>query len=202
MIMGFAEEIEKLDALKSKGAISAEEYQKAKDLLFQKMQGGEQEPARPAGGASFDANQWSMFVHLSQFLGYFTFLAGLVVPIILWQMKKNESDYVDRHGKVVVNWILSELIYLVVCIPLCFVLVGFVFLGILAVLSIVFTIIGALKANSGEIWPYPLSIQFFRVGAMGGAIAPPAGGSEPPQQGPSLPTPEPPQRGPSLPTGD
>jgi len=51
----------------------------------------------------------------------------------------------------------------VVCIPLCFIVVGFGLLLMLAVLCIVFPIVGAVKANDGAAWPYPLSIRFFRV---------------------------------------
>ena len=47
------------------------------------------------------------------------------------------------------------------CGLLVFVLVGFPLLGILGVLSIVFPIIGAVKANEGTVWTYPLSIKFF-----------------------------------------
>lgn len=31
----------------------------------------------------------------------------------------------------------------------------------MAVLDFIFTIIGAIKANKGEVWNYPLSIRFF-----------------------------------------
>ena len=34
----------------------------------------------------------------------------------------------------------------------------YVFLGLLC---LIFPIIGAIKANDGEVWPYPLSIRFF-----------------------------------------
>ncbi|MBP1638338.1 MAG: hypothetical protein H6Q18_1127, partial [Bacteroidetes bacterium] len=34
-------------------------------------------------------------------------------------------------------------------------------LVIFGILDLVFTIIGAVKANNGEVWNYPLSIRFF-----------------------------------------
>ena len=43
-----------------------------------------------------------------------------------------------------------------------FLLVGFLLLPVLAVLGIVFPIIGAVKANNGEFWEYPLTIKFLK----------------------------------------
>jgi uncharacterized Tic20 family protein len=45
---------------------------------------------------------------------------------------------------------------------LCFVLIGFPLLFAVLILSIVFPIIGAVKAANGELWPYPLSIAFMK----------------------------------------
>jgi len=60
------------------------------------------------------------------------------------------------------NWLLTEFILLLIIIPLCFILIGFPLLFILALLGIVFPIIGAIKAGNGEVWPYPCSIRFFK----------------------------------------
>jgi len=108
------------------------------------------------------ARMWAMFLHLSQLAGFALPLAGLVVPILIWQLKKAELPELDVHGKIVVNWILSALIYAVVCVILVFLVVGIPLLLLLAVLAIVFPIVGGIKANNGEAWKYPLSISFFK----------------------------------------
>jgi len=41
------------------------------------------------------------------------------------------------------------------------ILVGFILIWVLGLLALIFPIIGAIKANDGEVWPYPLSIRFF-----------------------------------------
>lgn len=86
---------------------------------------------------------------------------GLYLPIVLWQVKKDELPGIDAHGKVVANWLVSALIYGIVSSLLMFVLIGFPLLGLLALLAVVFPIIGAIRANEGVLWPYPLSIRFF-----------------------------------------
>ncbi len=104
------------------------------------------------------ANQWAMFVHFSLFAGIFVPFAGLVLPIVLWQIKKNEYPFVDVHGKIVVNWLISLLIYSV----LSLLTVGIYGLGILGLLGCIFQIVAGIKANQGEVWEYPISIKFVR----------------------------------------
>lgn len=107
-------------------------------------------------------NTYCMLLHLSQFAAFLVPFAGYVVPIVLWVIGKDKSNQIDKHGKVVLNWLISEFIYVIISVILCIVLIGF--LGILALLimGIAFPIVGAVKANDGEVWDYPLSIRFFK----------------------------------------
>jgi uncharacterized Tic20 family protein len=66
------------------------------------------------------------------------------------------------HGKNAVNWMISELIYAVVGFILVFVIIGGPLLIVLGVLGVVFPIIAAIKANNGEVWQYPLTIQVLK----------------------------------------
>ena len=106
--------------------------------------------------------QWAFFLHLSQLLGLAAPVAGWVVPLVIWQMKKNELPGLDAHGKAVANWIISQLIYWAIALVLIFVVIGFVLVAVLAVVGVVFPIIGAIKANEGVAWKYPMTITFIR----------------------------------------
>ncbi len=103
-----------------------------------------------------------MFLHLSVFAAYIVPLAGVIAPILIWQLKKAEFPEIDAHGKTVMNFIISMIIYSLISWLLVFVLVGLVLLVVLAIVGIVFPIIGALKANQGELWRYPLMIAFLK----------------------------------------
>ena len=106
--------------------------------------------------------QMGLLLHLSQLLNVVIPFAGVVVPVVLWQVKKEEIPALDAHGKMVANWLISSLIYMVVSVVLTLVLVGI--LGIIAVgiMGVVFPIIGGIKANNGELWEYPLTIKFLK----------------------------------------
>jgi uncharacterized Tic20 family protein len=107
-------------------------------------------------------NTFCMLLHLSQLASFIIPLSGLVIPIVMWVIAKDKSAEADKHGKIVLNWIISVFIYAVVTGLLCVIVIGFFLLPVLAVVAIAFPIIGALKANNGDAWKYPLSITFFK----------------------------------------
>ncbi len=160
--MSIADEIGKLNELKQSGAITEQEYQKAKEGLLAGNQPAGEKFTQAVSGISVDANMWAMFIHLSQFCGYVIPFAGLILPIVLWQIKKNDSELIDRHGRIVVNWIITEFILAIVFVLLCFVLAGIPLLIALAVVGVIFPIVGAVKAANGEAWAYPCSIKFLK----------------------------------------
>jgi uncharacterized Tic20 family protein len=77
-------------------------------------------------------------------------------------MKKEEMPELDPHGKMVLNFLLSLLLYTVVSGALVILLVGIVLLLAVFAIGIIFPIIGAVKANEGEVWQYPLTINFIK----------------------------------------
>ena len=163
--MSTSDELLKWHQLRQSGAISEEEFEAAKARLLSQAEVRD----RPAPLSTFlnpqdvdaAARQWGLLLHLSQFLGAVVPFAGLVVPIVIWQLKKDEYPVVDEHGRVVMNWILSMFIYLAAGILLTFILIGIPLLFALGLAALIFPIVGAVKANNGEVWPYPLSIKFF-----------------------------------------
>lgn len=110
------------------------------------------------------ARQWGMFIHLSILAGYLVPFAGFIVPIVLWQMKKYDHALIDAHGKNVTNWLLSATLYAIGAWMLIATVIGAVIglpaLWLLALLNIIFAIMGGLKANNGEVWAYPFTIRF------------------------------------------
>jgi uncharacterized Tic20 family protein len=159
--MSMADEIEKLNQLRLSGAITEEEYQTSKSALLNGQQVADKKPNQVVVSTQMDEKTWAILLHLSQFCGFLIPLAGLVVPIVLWQVKKNESQLIDQHGRIVANWLVTAFIAGIVFFMLSFLLIGIPLLILLGVLCIVFPIVGAIKANDGIAWPYPGSYRFF-----------------------------------------
>jgi uncharacterized Tic20 family protein len=156
--MSLSDEITRLNELKECGALTEEEFQAAKANLIAGS-ATVPPPVSPPITSGINVNQWCMFIHLAQFAGYLIPLAGFALPIILWQMKKDESEQIDRHGKIVVNWIITAFIMAVV---FAITIIGIPLVFVLGVVSIVFGIMGAIKAGDGEAWDYPLTYRFIK----------------------------------------
>jgi uncharacterized Tic20 family protein len=62
----------------------------------------------------------AMLVHLSSFGSLVIPLGSLILPIILWQAMKKDSNYIDFHGKQAVNFNISFFIYNIIAIILFF----------------------------------------------------------------------------------
>ena len=165
--MSIANELQKLQQMHDSGALSDKEFAKAKEALMNAPPPQVAQAAVPGSeplrvDQEQQTRQWAMFLHLSLLSGFVVPFAGLVVPIVLWQVKKGELPGIDDHGKVVTNWIISYVIYFAVSIALMFVIIGIPLVIILGIIGVVFPIIGGIKASSGQLWKYPMSISFFK----------------------------------------
>ena len=152
------DDLEKLNALREKGAITEEEYNREKEKILN-------EPDSPTYSrpSTMDTNTYCMFMHLSQLSGYVIPFAGFIVPILLWVSGKERDWKIDKHGRIVMNWMISSLIYFFIAAILMVLLIGIPIMVVLGICSVIFIIIGAIKANDGIFWPYPLSIEFFKI---------------------------------------
>ena len=154
--MDIPDQLRKLQDLREAGALSDEEFARAKAAVL----GGSAPPAWPPASREQQTRQWALLLHLSLLAGLLIPLAGLVIPILIWQLKKDDLPGLEPHGRVVANWIISEIIYGVACGVLILLVIGIPLLMALLAIGIVFPIIGAIKANDGVVWKYPLSIPF------------------------------------------
>ena len=105
--------------------------------------------------------QLIVLTHLSQLVTLIIGFGSLLLPLILWLTNKEKIHSMDAHGKNILNFQISLLIYSLICIPLILLLgLGVLGLIVLGIISIVFPIINAIKASNGETPKYPLSLNF------------------------------------------
>ena len=116
---------------------------------------------RIEGVAPSDRN-WAVLCHVVTFIGFVMPLGNIVGPLLIWLLRRRDSEYVDFHGKEAVNFQISLTIYLVISAVLVLVLIGFVLLLVTFVFGIVSVIIAAVRANEGVLHRYPVTIRFLR----------------------------------------
>ncbi len=105
---------------------------------------------------------WAMLCHLSAFAAFFFPFGGIIGPLICWLTKRDESVWVNENGRSSLNFQLSMLLYIVLAIPLCFIIIGIPIIVLLGTLKIICIIIASVKAAKGERFRYPLLIPFIQ----------------------------------------
>ncbi len=110
-----------------------------------------------------EARKWAMVCHIISLVGLMGNGIGFFLgPLIVWLIKREDHPFIDRQGKEAVNFQLTMILAFLVSAILCLVVIGFLFIFILAVLIIVLPIIAAVKANEGKEFEYPFAIRFIR----------------------------------------
>ena len=110
-----------------------------------------------------EANTWAMLCHLTALSIYIGIPFGnLIVPLIIWLIKREEFAFVDEQGKESLNFQISMTIYGIAAGLLCLALIGFVLVPVIVVAHIVLTIMATVKTNQGEGYSYPFSIKFIK----------------------------------------
>lgn len=83
-------------------------------------------------------------------------------PLIIFLLKREDSPFVDYHGKEYLNFFLSYTIYTIISGILVLVLVGVLLLVIVGIAAFIFTIIAMVKSYNGEEYRFPLVIHFIK----------------------------------------
>jgi len=112
------------------------------------------EPMSPA-----DQRTWAIATHLSAFLAAFVALSFLG-PLVMYLVFRDRGAYIRQHAAEALNFQLTMWIGLLISFPLMLVLVGFLTAGAIALMMLVFHILGAVAASEGQDFRYPLTIHF------------------------------------------
>lgn len=110
--------------------------------------------ALPPPLASQDDKTLGMVMHILCLVGF-----PIIGPLIIWLMKKDQSPYLDAQGRELLNFQISYFIYAMISVVLIAVLIGIVLIFAVGIASLVFTIIGLVKAADGKVYRFPLCIR-------------------------------------------
>ena len=114
----------------------------------------------PTKGLSNQEKTMGMLCHLLALAGYIIPFGNIIGPLIIWLIKKDESAYVSKNGKLSLNFQISVTIYALVAGLLTVILIGIPILIAVMLFNIVMIIMASVKVNKGEEFKYPLSITF------------------------------------------
>jgi uncharacterized Tic20 family protein len=134
---------------------------------------------------NMDINSFCMLMHLSQFASSLFPLAGIIMPIVMWQQFKKDSSIIHENGKQIMNFMLTTFLVgivftlgIVAMVMTLFtnastdqsqaafsamgIVTILIFVGGFSIAYVVFIILAAIKAYNGQVGKYPLTIRFIR----------------------------------------
>ena len=119
-------------------------------------------PEAPTGVPTAEDKQWGLCAHLSSLAGLIIPFGNILGPLIIWQVKKDSLPFAADQGKEALNFNITIAIAAIICGLLTLVLIGFLLLPLVGLAWLIFTIIGAMKANNGEAYRYPFAIRLIK----------------------------------------
>jgi uncharacterized Tic20 family protein len=104
-------------------------------------------------------NNWAMWAHISTFCSMIVPLGNFIGPFVVWQLKKNESEFVADQAKEALNFQISLIIYMLISAVLILIVIGFFLIIGLALFGLIMVIVAGVKANQGEFYRYPMCLR-------------------------------------------
>ena len=121
-------------------------------------------PGGPLGQQPLPADQerlWAMLSHLLSFVAAYLFL-GFVAPLVILLVFGQRSGFVRANAVESLNFNLSWLLYGIISVVLLVVGIGIFLLLGLGIAYVILIVIASIRANSGELYRYPLTIRLVR----------------------------------------
>ncbi len=99
---------------------------------------------------------YAMWIHLS---GFLIPLGNLLLPLLLWSLKRRESHYIDQQGREVMNFQLTITFYAIFTVILAATPIGWVFVPVVLLLHLTGTATGSVKTWKGKVFRYPATFR-------------------------------------------
>jgi len=105
---------------------------------------------------------FAVISHLGGLLA-FTCLLGIIIPLVIWLLKGEESVFINTQAKEALNFQITFFIYMGLCVLLFWTIIGipFAILGycICVLTNIICSIKGAIWTSKGNTYRYPMNLR-------------------------------------------
>lgn len=115
-------------------------------------------PATPAT-ISKEQRNWAMLAHLSGLLAFATLIGGVLGPLVMWMIRKDDMDFAADQAKEALNFQITVFVAGLIAGVMCLILIGFALLAILVIIDLILMIVAAVKASEGVSYRYPFNLR-------------------------------------------
>src|SRR6478609_407808 len=86
-----------------------------------------------------------------------TFVAPFLAPLIIYLVKKDESQFIAAHAKESLNF---QITIIIICILLLISVIGILLLWAFGFIAMALVIVATIRASEGKLYKYPFNIRF------------------------------------------
>ena len=115
-----------------------------------------------AGIPTQDERTWGMLAHLVAFSGFLVPFGNIIGPLVVWLIKRDQSEFVAEQGREALNFNISVLLAGLVCAVLVLAAIGFLLGAVLFIFWVTMTIVAGIKAGEGVRYRYPVSLRLVK----------------------------------------
>lgn len=89
-----------------------------------------------------------------------TLIAGFLIPLIIYLLKRDESAFIRAHAKESLNFQLTLLIAYIIGFLLVFMIIGIILLPLIGLVQLILVVVATINAADGKLYRYPFCIRF------------------------------------------
>lgn len=113
----------------------------------------------PNDDVSSDAQTWGVIVHAAAFTGFIIPFGNILGPLLVWAIKKDESQFIDENGKQAVNFQITWTLLLIAAALSIAIVIGIVLFPLLLIAWFILVLIAIFRASGNNVYDYPLTID-------------------------------------------
>ncbi|MGI8597686.1 MAG: DUF4870 domain-containing protein [Chitinophagaceae bacterium] len=91
-----------------------------------------------------------------------TFVVWIFAPLVIYFLKKDESEFVRIHAKESINFQLTLMLYYLIAFITLILLVGIFLFIVIGIFHVVLIIVATIRAADEKLYRYPYTIRFIQ----------------------------------------
>ncbi|MEP7231773.1 MAG: DUF4870 domain-containing protein [Ginsengibacter sp.] len=88
-----------------------------------------------------------------------TLVAPIIAPLIIYLIKKDESEFVKIHARESLNF---QITMFIIVIALVITLIGILLIWLVGIVDLILVIMATIKASEGKLYKYPISFRLIK----------------------------------------
>src|SRR3954447_1980323 len=88
-----------------------------------------------------------------------TLVAPILAPLVIYLVKKDESQFVTFHAKESLNF---QITFIILVIGLFITIIGAFIVWLVGIAAVVLVVVATIKASEGKLYRYPFTIRLIK----------------------------------------